>query len=241
MVEWGLAKPLVRVRFPPLASIQTGHISSAVSIFQQHLLILSFHNYNMLSFKKIVKHFSYETRKILGHKFLIVLAILIIYFLFSAWHFGLKDGFLVMILTWSFFVLATPIPDGGIVLDLPFRWLTGIKMIISEIFVWIIAISLNVFNLLFNPEIYSKTFILTLFKSIISSPFPYGIIIVLSCLGTFLSLYFGDELYDVISHSKRKKYQKHKNKFKLIMILSIIVFIVIVYDLLLRHLGIKII
>ena len=146
-----------------------------------------------------------------------------------------------MILTWSFFVLATPIPDGGIILDLPLRFLTGIKMVISECFVWIIAISLNVFSLLFNAQIYSKTFILTLFKSILVEPFPYGIIIILSCVGTFLSLYFGDELYEVLSHSKRKKYVKHKSKFKLIMILSIIFFIVFVYYLLLTHLGIKII
>ncbi len=82
---------------------------------------------------------------------------------------------------------------------------------------------------------------MTLFKNIIMEPFPYGIIILLSCIGTFLSLYFGDELYEVISHSKRKKYAKHKNKFKLIMIFSIVIFIVIVYDLLLKHLGIKII
>jgi len=195
----------------------------------------------MLNFNKISKYFSYETRKILGHKFLVVLGILIIYFIFSVWHFGLKDGFLVMALTWSFFVLATPVPDGGIILDLPLRWATGIKMIISEIFVWIIAISLNIFNILFNSQIYSKTFVLTMFHTILIEPFPYAIIMILSCVGTFLSLHFGDELYDVISHSKRKKYLKHKNKFKLIMIISLVVFIIIIYDLLLKHLGLKII
>jgi hypothetical protein len=194
----------------------------------------------MTSFKEIIDYFSCETRKILRNKFLVVLVILVLYFMFSVWHFGLKDGFLVMALTWSFFVLSTPIPDGGIILDLPIRWATGIKMIFSEIFVWIIAILLNVFNILFNSEIYSKTFVLTMFKTILLEPFPYGIIIILSCIGTFLSLHFGDELYEVISHSKRKKYHKHKNKLRFIMIVTLIVFIIIVYDLLLKHLGLKI-
>jgi hypothetical protein len=195
----------------------------------------------MSNFKKLVKYFSYETRKILRNKFLVVLILVVLYFLFCAWHFGLKDGFLVMALTWSFFVLATPIPDGGIIIDLPLRILTGIKMVFSEIIVWVIAISLNVFNLLFNPQIYTKTFILTLFNHLITEPFPYAIIIVLSCIGTFLSLYFGDELYEVLKHSKRKKYHKHKNKFKFIMIISIFIFILIIYDILLNNLGIKII
>jgi len=106
-----------------------------------------------------------------------------------------------MILTWSFFVLSTPIPDGGIILDLPVRYFTGMKMIFSEIIVWAVAISLNVFNLLFNPEIYKKTFLLTIFKDILTTPVPYWIIIMLSALGTYFTLYVGDELYDVMKLS----------------------------------------
>jgi len=193
----------------------------------------------MSKLQKIKKYFSYETRKPLRNKFLIILTLLVLYFLFAAWHLGLKDGFLVMILTWSFFVLATPIPDGGIILDLPIRYFIGIKMVFSEIFVWTLAISLNVINLIFNPAIYGQTFLLTLFKDIITTPYPYGIIILLSCIGTFFSLYFGDELYEVISHHQRDKHNKHHQKFKIVMAISIIIFVIIFYKSLLKHLGVK--
>jgi len=193
----------------------------------------------MNQLRSIINHFSYETRKILRNKFLVVLSILILYLLFASWRFGLKDGFLVMLLTWSFFVLATPIPDGGIILDLPLRYFIGIKMVTSEIFVWIFAILLNIINLTLNKEIYEKTFLLTIFKDIITTPVPYMIIIILSCVGTFFSLYFGDELYDVLRHKHRHKHKKHHIKLKLIMILSVVIFIIFMYELLLKHLGIN--
>lgn len=194
-----------------------------------------------LSFKKIEEHFSHDIRKIFANKFIIVSSLLALYFIFATWHFGLKDGFLVMALTWSFFVLATPIPDGGIILDLPMRYFAGIKMLTSEIFVWIIAIALNVINVIFNSSIYNKTLILTLFKDIITTPFPYALIIILSCIGTFFTLYVGDEVYDVLSHKKSDLHKKHNKKIRIIFLITIIIFIIILYELMLKHLGIKIV
>lgn len=187
----------------------------------------------------IIEHFSVGQRKKLFRKFIILFGILFLYFLFASWHFGFKDGFLVMLLSWSFFVLATPIPDGGLILDLPIRYFIGIKMVFSEIIVWIFAITLNILNLIFNRSIYENTFLLTLFRDILLNPWPYGLIILLSAMGTFFSLYFGDELYEVLTHKDREKYKKHHIKFKLIIMLGIIVFIVFIYELLLKHLGVN--
>lgn len=193
----------------------------------------------MKKLSEITQHFSQGMRKKLSYKFITIGLILTLYFAFASWHFGFKDGFLVMILTWSFFVLATPVPDGGLILDLPLRYFTGIKMIHSEIIVWIFAITLNVLNLLFNISIYSKTILLTVFKDILINPFPYSLIIILSGIGTFLSLYFGDELYDVLTKKDRVRFRKHHIKLKLIIMVSIIMFIIFIYDLLLKHLGIQ--
>lgn len=193
----------------------------------------------MTILNEIYYYFSYETRKLLKNKFIIVSLILAVYFIFASLHLGIRDGFMVMILTWSFFVLATPISDGGIILDLPLRYFAGIKMIYSEIIVWILAISINIISLIFNGDIYKKTFLLTLFKEILITPFPYGIIIVLSCIGTFLSIYFFDELYEVIKHIHRHKYNKHKTWLKMIIAVSIAAFVIILYDILLNQLGMK--
>ncbi len=188
------------------------------------------------SIKDILK---YKTRKRVLKRFFIVLSVLLIYLVISVSYYGFKDGFLVSFLTWSLFVLCTPIADAGFLLDFPIRLFTKIKMIYSEVIVWTVAISLNILVLIFNSRIYEKTFLLKIFKLILSTPIPYWFIILFSALGTFLSIYFGDELLDVIQDRHRKKYNKHKKKHSWIIILFIIVLIILVYYSLLNNLGIN--
>ncbi len=81
-------------------------------------------------------------------KFVSIIVLIIVYFLFVSKSHGIKDGFVISILSWSFFVLCTPIADAGILIDFPMRLITGIKMIYSEMIVWTIAISINIFVLI---------------------------------------------------------------------------------------------
>ena len=172
-------------------------------------------------------------------RFLIALAIFLAYFVYVVNEFGLEKGVHVALLTWSFFVLSTPIADAGLLLDFPLRILTGIRMIYAEVVVWIIAIAMNVYSLLFTPEIYQTTTLLQLFYHILTNPFPYWAIIVLSCIGTFLSIHFGDELLDVIFHRERVKYFTHKEKYELIALLAVFLLVLAFYNFLLQELGIK--
>lgn len=153
-----------------------------------------------ISVKECLKH---KTKKDVLKRFVIILTILVIYLSFAIGHYGLSNGFLVTLITWSLFVLSTPIADAGFLLDFPIRLFTKIRMIYSEIVVWVIAILLNLFVLSLYPIIYEKTFLLKIFKIILTNPFPYWLIIILSGLGAFLSIYFGDELLDVIMHKER--------------------------------------
>ncbi len=66
-------------------------------------------------------------------------------------------------LTWSFFVLCTPVADAGILLDFPLRLLFGIRMIVSELAVWALAIVLNLATLMLAPEYYQTTFLTRIF------------------------------------------------------------------------------
>ena len=169
-----------------------------------------------------IKHLkSHETKKHSLKKFLFVLTILAFYSIYLFFKFG-NDGLSLLLITWSVFVMATPIPDAGFILDFPIRLLTGVKMIFSEIFVWSIAIGVNLYFLKFNPEIYNKTTITHVFYQILNKPWPDWIIIFISLLGTFLSLYFGDELLDIIIFRQRKKYFKHKKKYFIIVIFFIL-------------------
>lgn len=171
-------------------------------------------------------------------KFSSVFLLIFLYFLFASKSYGIKNGFIISILSWSFFVLCTPIADAGILIDFPMRLITGIKMIYSEMIVWVIAISLNSFMFFSNSNIYNKTIFLSFFKHIIDTPFPYWIITILSAIGTFLSIYLADNLID--SKKSRKKHYNFLIKHKIVIFIFLIIFIIILYDFLLNKLGVQI-
>ncbi len=169
-------------------------------------------------------------------KFLSVLIILLAYTLFVILKYGAKDGVAISVLTWSFFVFCTPIADAGFLIDFPIRLLTGMRMIYSEMIVWALALITTLGFLLVKPSIYQNTIILNLFHHILTTPVPYWLIIILSAAGTFLSIHIGDELYDSIK-SKRLKYA---NKYYMIVAVFIILFIIVLYDFMLKKLGLHI-
>jgi hypothetical protein len=189
---------------------------------------------------KISKYFSHETKRHAFQRFLIVLLLFFGYFMFVSWKYGLENGFLVAILTWTFFVFCTPIADAGLLLDFPVRVLTNIRMLYTEIVVWIIAALVNLYTFTLRPEIYNTTILLKTFKHILTHPFPFWAIILVSATGTFMSVYFADELVDVVRHEEREKYKKHAHKHRLIIFVFIILITIVLYDYLLSQMGVKI-
>jgi hypothetical protein len=135
-------------------------------------------------------------------------------------------------------VLCTPIADAGVLIDFPVRLITGIKMVYSEVIVWIIALSSNLFIFFFHSEIYEKTILLSLFKKIISTPFPYWIIIIISAIGTFLSIYLADYAFE--PNKLKKEHSNFLIKYKIIIFVFLIIFIIISYEFLLKELGVNI-
>jgi hypothetical protein len=190
--------------------------------------------------KEAIKLLKHETKRNVLLRFLFVLLIFLGYFSFVSFKYGLDMGLLVTFLTWSFFVFCTPIADAGFLFDFPIRLITKIKMIYSEIFVWLIAILINIYSFLKNPEIYQITHLLKLFQHILENPFPYWGIIFISVMGTFLSVYFGDELMDVVKHIHRKKFHKHKTKrTKILIIFIIFVISILLYSYLIHVLNVN--
>ena len=182
---------------------------------------------------------NHESKNYALKKFLIALAVFLIYSIYLVFRFG-SEGLAVGAITWSAFVLATPIPDGGLLIDFPIRIITGLKMILTEIIVWVIAGSTNLYFLLTNPEVYHKTAITNIFHQILSNPWPGWVIIVICCLGTFLSLSFGDELLDVVFHHERKKYHKHKHWHHGSIVVFFALLCILLYYYIVHELGINI-
>jgi len=181
-----------------------------------------------------------ETKKHVLIRYFLLLVFIIVYIYYTINKFGFSDGIFVSILTWSFFIFCTPISDAGFILAFPIRILIGVRMIYTQIASFLLALFFTLGAIIYNPAIFQDTLILKLYHQILYNPYPNWVIILLSLLGTFFSIYFGDELIDVSTHRERKLYYRHKSKYQIIISLSIFVLTVIIYNFLLHQIGIEI-
>ena len=172
-------------------------------------------------------------------KFLLLCFVLFSYFIYLTYKYDLLTGGVAALITWSFFVLCTPIADAGFLLDFPIRILFGIRMVMSEILVWAVAILINIFSLIYFNEFYETTFVTQLMKVILTTPFPYWIVIFLSVIGTFLSIRFGDELMDALHHKDRNFYLRHHFKHEILLFIFFL-FVLFGYYEIISTLGIVI-
>ncbi len=189
---------------------------------------------------KLSEYLGHQTKRHSLIKFLGLVAIVIFYLVLMSVKLGTGNGILVTALTWSFFIFCTPIADAGFVLAFPTRMLTGIRMMYTQLFSFVLAFGLNLYAYFRVPSIYDTTAILDLFHHILSQPYPYWGIIALSLVGTLFSIYFGDEMVDVSSHKQRTKYHRHFNKFQIIIFIFIISITITLYNFLLKKLGMTI-
>lgn len=173
-------------------------------------------------------------------KFLLLCLLLFGYFAYLSFKFDMLTGGVASLITWSFFVLCTPVADAGFLLDFPLRLLFGIRMVVSEVAVWAIAIGINAFAISFAPRYYDTTLLTTILHKIILTPYPYWAIVVLSGIGTFLSIRFGDELMDVLHHRDRAYFHRHGFKFELVLVAFFLAAIWLYYELI-SSLGISIV
>lgn len=183
---------------------------------------------------------SHDTKRESLYKYLLLLSVLIAYFGYLSWEYGLATGGMVAALTWSFFVLCTPVADAGFLLDFPVRLITGLKMLYTEIIVWVLAASINIIALTFYPQSYDKTVLTNLFHQILVTPWPYWGIIVICAAGTFLSVLFGDEMLDVLAHRDKHLEHQHGFKHKIIAMAALFSLIIVLYYELIASLGIEI-
>ncbi len=194
---------------------------------------------NILKNIKEINPFKHETHRNVWLRFLAVLLVFVAYSIFISIKYGAKEGFMLSWLTWSFFVLSTPIADAGFLIAFPLRLLLRVRMMKSEIFVTFVAIGLNLYAYFFAPTLYNKTALLTIFKHIIDEPFPMWIIFILSAIGTFVSIKFGDELFDVVRHKDRHFHRQHFKKQRFVLMIFLFVATLAVYNILLNKMGIN--
>jgi hypothetical protein len=177
-------------------------------------------------------------RKQLFYKFVLLFIVLLGYFAYLSFRYDVMTGGVASALTWSFFVLCTPIADAGFLLDFPLRLIFGIRMLISELAVWVIAIAINLVSLFYFVDYYQTTRLTKLLHGILTTPYPYWGVILLSGTGTFLSIRFADELMDVMHHRDREYFHRHGFKHELVIIIFFVLILVGYFELV-ASLGIE--
>jgi len=178
-------------------------------------------------------------KKQVVYKFLLLCVLMLAYFSYLTFQYDAVTGGVASALTWSFFVLCTPIADAGFLLDFPLRLIFGIRMLISEIAVWVLAITINILSFAYFSDYYQTTSLTKLLHAILTTPYPYWAIILLSGTGTFLSIQFADELMDVIHHRDREFFHRHGFKHEIIIIVFFALVLVAYYQLI-ASLGIEV-
>jgi len=171
-------------------------------------------------------------------KFTALVTILAGYFLYLSWKFDASTGFGLALLTWSFFVLCTPVADGGFILAFPIRLLFGVRMAMTQIAIWFAAIGINLFMLGFSHDTYRLTLITHLLERILTEPYPYWSILAISAAGTFLSIYFGDEIMDATARQKPGGRTARSFRHRTLAVVALTALSVFAYYQLLGSLGI---
>ncbi len=189
---------------------------------------------------KAFSHTKHQTHKESLWRFAALLGVLVAYFAYMSWKFDAATGAWLALLSWSFFVLGTPIADGGFIIAFPVRLLFGTRMLITQIVVWVFALGLNVLALNVSPESYDATALTRLLKTILTTPWPYWSILVISAIGTTASMWFGDEMIDVTAHKDREKHHKHGFKYKVLLVVGLGLLTILAYYQLLDGLNVNI-
>lgn len=137
-------------------------------------------------------------------RFVAALVVVLSYLAYTIVHYGVAQGIGVTVLTWAFFIFATPVADGGLLIAFPVRLLLGIRMLVTQYFVWATAAAIVIGYMIFSPATFDKTAITQLFYIILTTPWPLWIILALSAAGTYINLVFDDEIVDVAAAKNKK-------------------------------------
>lgn len=183
---------------------------------------------------------AHQTHKESLWRFLALVGVLVGYFAYMSWKFDAATGAWLALLSWSFFVLCTPVADGGFIVAFPVRLLFGTRMVVTQLVVWVVAIAVNVAVLHFAPEYYDDSPLTRLLFRILTTPWPYWSILAIAALGTAMSIWFGDEMMDVSSHAERSKQHKHGFKYRTLLVVGLGLLSMLAYYHLLGDLGVTI-
>jgi hypothetical protein len=112
---------------------------------------------------------------------------------YEIYQHGVVDGFFLVLLSWSAYILCVPAAHGRFILGAPIRLLTG-HSFYPEPYFWIGAVILNLVGMFFIPETYFDTLPTHLLYRIFITP-EYWLIFVIGLIGTWYRTFVGVQRY----------------------------------------------
>lgn len=89
---------------------------------------------------------------------------------------GFEAGLHIGLLTWSMYILCVPVAHGRFVFGVPTYVLTK-KKIYPELFLWVLAVSINILTLAFMPDIYQTAIFTHFLYLLLTNPHYYAIFV----------------------------------------------------------------
>ncbi|MBD3273099.1 hypothetical protein GF385_01990 [Candidatus Dependentiae bacterium] len=127
--------------------------------------------------------------------FTIPVTFLILLFLSFWMNHSFFTAIMATFITWSFYILCIPANHGKLILGIPYKVITGKKLLYPERIIWPAALIFSVITMISYVNIYQTTIITHLFYNILSTPRPQWLIIFVSFLGTFYKYFIGYERF----------------------------------------------
>ena len=124
------------------------------------------------------------------------LSLAFLFFLFAKqiFDYGIILGIQIGLLIWSLYILCFPAKHGSIILGFPYQFITKHKMKNPEIYMWCFALIFSVAELLASPFHFFKGALVQLLYRILTTPWPYWLIIVTAALSTLYPFYTGKDV-----------------------------------------------
>lgn len=136
-------------------------------------------------------------------KFVVVLCIMVIYFLYISYKIGVTNGIGVTLLTWGFFLFGTPYTDAGVIIDFPVNAFMDIPFELTEIYIFIVGTYVISYFYFFDKSVFRHTFITRMLYKAMTHPFgKYGLLMFLAFMGTILSAYVENGVYDWVMYNR---------------------------------------
>lgn len=122
-------------------------------------------------------------------KFIIALLFTTLFIIRYTVHYGFLAALVLTLLTWTFFMLCTPLNKGGMLVAPILYFTTHHRFQYTELAVWLAAIAMNALAIFSYPMLYTATTITSLLYYILTHPWPCWVIVALSLCATLYNIF----------------------------------------------------